>query len=294
MPRLLVIGNFDGVHLGHRAVLGRALNEATAQALTPTVLTFDPHPAVVLGREAPTILTLYEDKIRLLKAVDPALEIVTWPFTRELAASSPEAFAEAVLVRALSARIVVVGQNFRFGHGRAGDLALLGTLGDKLGFSARSEPLQGDADGPYSSTRVRQSLDRGDVAGAAALLGRSHFATGTVQRGDGRGKELGFPTANLGDVGVAVPGDGVYAGVADWGEGPRRCVMNIGQRPTFTTTRALEVHVLGAAPELYGEKLTVHFHARLRDTRRFGSIPELVQQIGADIELARGLPFPLS
>lgn len=298
LPRLLVIGNFDGVHLGHRAVLRRALGEAAAQGLAPTVLTFDPHPAVVLGREAPTILTLHEDKIRLLEAVDPSLDIVTWPFTRELAASSPEEFAETVLVRALSARIVVVGQNFRFGRGRSGDLGLLGTLGEKLGFVARSEPLQGDGDGVYSSTRVRQALDRGDVLGAKSVLGRSHFATGVVVRGDGRGKKLGFPTANLGEVGVAVPGDGVYAGVADWGEGPKACVMNIGPRPTFDATRALEVHIIDSAPDLYGEKLTVHFQARLRGTRRFDTIPELVRQIGEDIAQARAqawsLPNPLS
>jgi riboflavin kinase/FMN adenylyltransferase len=294
MPRLLVIGNFDGVHLGHRAVLGRALSEAFAQDLVPTVLTFDPHPAIVLGREAPTILTLHEDKIRLLQAVDPRLEIVTWPFTRELAASSPEEFAAAVLVQALSARIVVVGQNFRFGRGRSGDLALLGALGEKLGFIARSEPLQGDGEGAYSSTRVRQALERGDVATATALLGRNHFASGVVERGDGRGRQLGFPTANLGQVGVAVPGDGVYAGLADWGEGMRRCVMNIGQRPTFTTARALEAHILGPARDLYGEKLTVHFHARLRDTRRFDDIEDLKKQIDDDIAraLSLAIPFP--
>jgi riboflavin kinase / FMN adenylyltransferase len=290
-PRLLVIGNFDGVHLGHQAVLDRALRESIPQGLTPTVLTFDPHPAVVLGHEAPTALTLHADKVRLLRDLDPALEVVTWPFTRELAAYSPEQFADLVLARALSARVVVVGQNFRFGRGRAGDLSVLGALGDKLGFVARSEPLRGDSTGPYSSTRIRQALDDGDVGGAAALLGRAHFASGVVERGDGRGQALGFPTANLGQVGVAVPADGVYAGLADWGEGPKPCVMNIGARPTFTTVRALEVHVLDCRPDLYGVGLTVHFHTRLREVRRFGSIDELVRQIREDIQHARRLPL---
>lgn len=291
-PRLLVIGNFDGVHLGHRAVLDRALREARVQDLAPSVLTFDPHPAVVLGREAPPMLTLHEDKVRLLSRLDPALEVVTWRFTPELAASSPEEFAREVLVRALSARIVVVGQNFRFGRGRSGDLAVLGRLGEELGFSARSEPLQGDAEGPYSSTRIRQALDAGDVAGASALLGRDHFVSGTVQAGDGRGKQLGFPTANLAGIAVAVPGDGVYAGLADFGEGPRLAVMNIGTRPTFTQGRAFEVHVVSGAPDLYGQKLTVHFHARLRATQRFAGIPELTAQIAADVAAARRLSIP--
>lgn len=291
-PRLLVIGNFDGVHLGHQAVLGHALREAAAQELVPTVLTFDPHPAVVLGRAAPIILTAHEDKVRLLRALDPKLEVVTWTFTRELAASSPEEFAEEVLVKALSARIVVVGQNFRFGRARSGDLERLHQLGQRLGFAARSEPLQGDAAGPYSSTRVREALGRGDVRGAAALLGREHFLSGVVARGDGRGRTLGFPTANLVEVSVAVPADGVYAGLADWGDGPRLAVMNIGGRPTFTSVRALEVHVVGAAPDLYGQKLTVHFHERLRDTQRFASIEDLVRQIGLDVEHAQKLALP--
>jgi len=291
-----VIGNFDGVHRGHQAVLGRALREAAAHGLVPTVLTFDPHPALVLGRDAPPFLTSHEDKVRLLRELDPALEVVTWTFSRELAASSPEEFARTVLVDALSARIVVVGQNFRFGHGRSGDLERLHELGRDLGFVARSEPLQGDAAGPYSSTRVREALEQGDVRGAAALLGRDHFLSGVVMRGDGRGRKLGFPTANLGGVSVAVPADGVYAGLADFGEGARLAVMNIGGRPTFTNVRALEVHVVGAAPDLYDKRLTVHFRERLRATRRFDSVEDLVRQIGADVEHAQKLsiavPFP--
>jgi len=292
-PRLLVIGNFDGVHLGHQAVLNRALREAEEQGLAPTVLTFDPHPAVVLGREAPTILTLHEDKVRLLRNLSPLLEVVTWPFTRELAATLPREFAEQVLVHALSARIVVVGQNFRFGRGRSGDLALLGRLGEELGFVARSEALQGDDDGPYSSTRVRAALDSGDVALARRLLGRCHFVSGVVLRGDGRGRGLGFPTANVGGVAVAVPADGVYAGWADWGLGPRLCVMNVGGRPTFTSTRALEVHIVGSAPDLYDQALTVHFHERLRETRRFDGAAALVRQIGEDVARAQLLEMPV-
>jgi len=289
---LVVIGNFDGVHLGHRAVLEASSREADARGLATVALTFEPHPSAVLGRGAEPVLTTLERKIELLGRVCPGLTVVVEAFTQDLASLSPAAFAETVLARALSARVVVVGKNFRFGHGRAGDLATLEGLGQGLGFEARAQPLHGDARGPYSSSRIREALAAGDLVTAEALLGRPHSLSGTVVRGAGRGRTIGVPTANLDGVAEALPPYGVYACVVDRldSAGPSalaKAVINVGERPTVGAGFSVEAHLFDFEGDLYGERLRLHLCTRLREERRFAGLDELRAQIARDMNDAK-------
>lgn len=284
----MAIGNFDGVHLGHRAVISAGVARARAAGLAPVVLTFDPHPADVLGRGRPATLTRLERKIERLGELTPDLSVVVEPFTRELSLMTPRAFASELLVQALDARVVIVGENFRFGHGRAGDLATLRDLGAELGFEARAEDIAGDALGPYSSTRVRAALKAGDLVAARNVLGRPHAISGVVVHGDGRGRSIGVPTANLSDLVEALPPQGVYACRVTWPEGGRfGAVANLGVRPTVGAGFAFEVHLFDFDRDLYGQTLTVELLSRVRDERRFASLDALRSQIAADIAAAR-------
>src|SRR6188768_1378110 len=177
---LVVIGNFDGVHLGHRAVIEAALSEARDSGLRPLVLTFEPHPAEVLGRGVRPPLTVLQRKIELIERLGPDLQVVVEPFTLALSQFTPAEFARQFLVELLCAKVVIVGDNFRFGHRRAGDLEALVALGQELGFAAHASALSGDAQGPYSSTRARAALASGDLVAARAVLGRPHSLSGTV------------------------------------------------------------------------------------------------------------------
>ena len=289
---LVVIGNFDGVHLGHRAVLEASRTEAIGQGLELVALTFDPHPSVVLGRGALPVLTTLERKLELLGAACPNLTVVVEPFTQALSQRSPESFAEGVLAQALGARIVVVGKNFRFGLGRAGDLATLERLGGELGFTARAEALHGDEAGPFSSSRIRAALGAGDLGTAERLLGRPHSISSNVVPGAGRGRTIGVPTANLGAVPEALPPYGVYAVVVDrvTKEGSRvlgRGVANIGERPTMGAGFSVEVHLFDFDGDLYGARVRLHLCARLREERRFDGIAALRAQIVHDIVAAK-------
>jgi riboflavin kinase/FMN adenylyltransferase len=288
---LVAIGNFDGVHEGHRAVLRTARADARARDLSLVVLTFHPHPAEVLGRGRQPTLTAIDRKVDLLCRLDPELRVVVEPFTPELAATSPRGFAEDLLSRALRAKVVVVGQNFRFGHHREGDLPMLEALGTELGFVARAQPLAGDAEGPYSSSRIREQVAAGDVRGAEALLGRPHSISGVVVRGDGRGRTIGVPTANLDAVVEAQPPHGVYSCLVDVGAPSARRlgtgVLNIGNRPTVAGGFSVEVHLHDFDGDLYGQTLRLHLVDRIRSEQKFGSLDALVAQIRADIETAR-------
>jgi riboflavin kinase/FMN adenylyltransferase len=291
---LVVIGNFDGVHLGHRAVLETSNREASALGLGTVALTFDPHPSVVLGRGAQPVLTTLERKIELLGRACPELTVVVEPFTRDLAALSPDAFAERLLAGALGARVVVVGNNFRFGLGRSGDLSTLEALGQKLGFEARAEPLRGDAEGTFSSSRIRQALAAGDLGTAERLLGRPHSLSGTVVKGDGRGRTIGVPTVNLDGVTEALPPYGVYACLLDRVEasGARvlgRAVANIGERPTRGAGFSIEAHLFDFDGDLYGARLRLHLCERLREERRFDGLDALRAQIAKDSDAARAV-----
>jgi len=289
---LVVIGNFDGVHLGHRAVIGAALSEARDSRLCPLVLTFEPHPAEVLGRGARPPLTVLERKLELIERLGPELQVVVEPFTLALSQFTPAEFARQFLVERLSAKVVIVGDNFRFGHRRVGDLGALVALGQELGFSAHASSLSGDAQGPYSSTRARAALAAGELAAVEAVLGRPHSLSGTVVPGAQRGRTIGVPTANLGGVAEALPPYGVYAVLVDRmhdgvSEAIGTGVANIGLRPTLDAGFSVEAHLFDFSEDLYGDRLRVHLVAHLREERKFAGLPELKAQIAQDMAHAR-------
>jgi len=274
-PRAVALGTFDGVHLGHRRVLDAAL----AAGPTPTVVTFDPHPRVALGYGVELLVPL-ERRLELLSEAGIEETLVV-DFDLELAQLPPEAFAERVL-RPLGTEVVVAGSNFRFGRGRAGDLALL----ERLGFDARPVPL---VDG-VSSTRIRDLLRAGEVDRAAKLLGRPAELAGTVVAGDARGGTLGFPTANLRpEPELLVPGFGIYAGAADG----HLAAISIGTNPHYGgDERRIEAFLLDFAGDLYGKRLTLELWQRLRNEQAFGSEAELIAQIDRDVEATRQAERP--
>jgi len=291
----VAVGNFDGVHRGHQALVAAAVAGARAKGGAAVLLTFDPHPARVLRpAAAPRALTTLAQKEELVSALGID-RLVALAFDREVAALSPEAFAREVLEAALGAHHVVVGESFRFGQARQGDARSLEALGARHGFDVQVVPpvLQGGR--PVSSSRVREALAAGDVAEAAALLGRPYALDGRVVRGDGRGRTLGIPTANLAAEDQLLPAHGVYAGrcrVADGGW--RAAVVNVGERPTFGGAGlVVEAHLLDFAGDLYGASLRIALVARLRGEQRFASAAELVSRIREDIAAARAvLPPP--
>ncbi|MDQ2645029.1 MAG: bifunctional riboflavin kinase/FAD synthetase [Myxococcota bacterium] len=288
---IVVIGNFDGVHRGHQAVVGAALDSARATGATALALTFHPHPQEVLGNTPRPVLTSLARKRILLERA--GIGVVVEPFTLELAALSPEQFVERILVRKLDAESVLVGENFRFGKGRVGDLDELVRLGKRFGFSARAQALAGDEAGLFSSTRVRQALSAGDLAEAERCLGRPHSVAGTVQRGDGRGRTIGVPTANLSDIAEVLPPNGVYACLVDRQLGDDAAVAlglgvaNIGVRPTAAAGFSVEVHLLDFDQDLYGARLRVHWGERLRSELKFPDLEALRAQIERDKDASR-------
>jgi riboflavin kinase/FMN adenylyltransferase len=295
---VVTIGNFDGVHLGHQHVVRRCREVADGLAAPQVVaVTFDPHPMAVLRPDhAPSALTGIEERAALLGRAG-ADAVLALPFDREMAAWSPEEFVRRVLVDALHARGVVVGANFRFGSRAAGDVATLRELGTRYDFTAEGIALDG---GPqvWSSTYVRTCLAAGDVSGAAEALGRPFSVRGVVVEGDRRGRELGFPTANVPTPGgTASPADGVYAG---W---LRRCdtgealpaAISVGTNPTFdgTRERRVEAYVLDRTDlELYGVEVEVSFVDRLRGMVRFEGVEALVETMNDDVARARALLAP--
>ncbi|HET9316587.1 MAG TPA: bifunctional riboflavin kinase/FAD synthetase, partial [Vicinamibacteria bacterium] len=285
------LGNFDGVHLGHARLAEETAREALTIGGRAVVLAFDPHPARVLHPErAPATLVTTEQKAELLAGLGID-RLAVLPFTKEVAALDADAFARDVLAGCLRAGAVVVGSNFRFGRGRSGDPAVLARLGAALGFRVRTiDPVlhQGQ---PISSTRVRAALAAGEVEEAERMLGRRFFVDGTVVTGDGRGRTIGFPTANVEPVNETLPAAGVYACLLAAGSAPARgAVANLGERPTFGAgARRLEVHVLDFSGDLYGARVRVAFAARLRDEKRFAGPDELVAQIAQDVARARQL-----
>ena len=293
-PRLVVIGNFDGVHLGHQSVLVAATARAQADGLALCVLTFDPHPAAVLSGKTRPVLTTTSRKEKILREAFPDLEVVVQHFDLDLAALSPREFVRKILVDQLYARVILVGENFRFGKNREGDLSTLRELGSEFGFEARSEALRGDAQGTYSSTRVRELLSSGNVAGATQLLGRPHWVSGKVIRGDQRGRTLGFPTANLQEIPQTLPAEGVYAVKVSLVEGTEesalgRAVAHLGARPSVDRPPSFEVHLLDQELDLYGKILGVTFVERIRGVERFADLDALKQQIVQDIHMARAV-----
>jgi len=274
--RTVAIGSFDGVHLGHRHVL----ETARAAGGTTTVVTFWPHPRLVLGNRVELLCTL-ERRLELLEA-EGMDEVLVVSFTPELAALEPEQFADSLL-RRIKARVIAVGENFRFGRAAAGDPASL----ERLGFDVR---LVGLVEG-VSSTRIRSLLREGDVVAAARLLGRPAEVDGTVVLGDQRGGTLGFPTANLAvEPELLVPAHGIYAGAARG----RRAAISLGVNPHYGgDERRIEPHLLDFEGDLYGQRLVVELWRRLRDERAFESEQELVAQIARDVEAVRAAERPV-
>ena len=286
----VAVGNFDGVHRGHQALVALAVRDARAAGGTSVVLTFDPHPARVLSPDrAPASLTTLEQKAEIL-AVLGVDRLAVLPFTVELSRREPEDFARDVLQRALAARVVVVGSSFRFGRGRSGDLATLRRFGDVLGFQVHGLRPVIARGGPISSTRIREALSRGAVDAAKDFLGRRFFVDGAVVKGEGRGRRIGIPTANLDVVNETVPGGGVYACWARvLGDAfPRPAAVNVGRRPTFGGgVTMVEAHLLDYEGDLYGRTLRLEFEERLREERTFRGAEALVAQIRGDIIEAR-------
>lgn len=289
---VVTIGVFDGVHRGHQKTIDRAVERAGAAGVPSVVLTFDPHPIEVLRPGShPPMLTGPRQKAELLEALGVDVMCVL-PFTQALSLQGADDFVHEVLVERLHASAVVVGENFRYGHKGSGDVAALTAAGRRFGFTVEGAPLQGSDDTTWSSTYVRSCVDAGDVGQAADALGRDHRIDGVVVRGDQRGREIGYPTANLEPLPwTAVPADGVYAGRLVRPDGSRLpAAISIGTNPTFAgRERRVEAYVLDAVPglDLYGEHVGLTFSARLRETLLFDGVAPLVEQMGRDVERTR-------
>ena len=273
--RSVALGTFDGVHRGHL----RVIDAARRAGLRTTVVTFHPHPRAVLGGQVELLATL-ERRLELLEEAGVE-DVLVLRFDEQLAALTADEFAEGIL-RGIGAETVVAGETFRFGRGREGDLELL----ERLGFDVRRVPIVDNV----SSSLIRELVHAGDPARAATLLGRPPEVEGIVVRGAGRGRELGFPTANL-DVptDLLVPPDGVYAG---WADG-RRAAVSIGTNPHFDgVERRVEAHLLDFDGDLYGERLVLEIWSPIREQRRFESLEELVAAIGDDVDRTRAAVRP--
>lgn len=288
---VVVIGNFDGVHLGHQHVIARAREVADAAGVNLVAVTFDPHPMAVLRPDhAPLTLTGIEARCELLEQAG-ADDVLVLPFSREIAAWTPQEFISRVIVDGLHARAVVVGANFRFGNRASGDVGTLSIGGQEHDFTVEPIALDG---GPqvWSSTYVRTCLVAGDVEGAAEALGRPYSVSGTVVKGDQRGRELGFPTANVPTHGIAAPADGVYAGwlrrLTDADALP--AAISVGTNPTFDGERArrVEAYVLDRTDlDLYGVAVEISFVARIRGMVAFEGIEALVETMKGDVVKTR-------
>ncbi|MEV4655624.1 bifunctional riboflavin kinase/FAD synthetase [Micromonospora sp. NPDC049301] len=288
---VVTIGVFDGVHKGHQATIGHAVARARELGVQSVVVTFDPHPAeVVRPGSHPAVLTEPARKAELIEALGVDVLCVV-PFTPEFSRLPAEQFVHDVLVEHLHAALVVVGSNFRFGHRAAGDVALLERLGQTFGFAVEGGPLVAEAGTVFSSTYIRSCVDAGDVGAAAAALGRPHRLEGVVVRGDQRGRELGFPTANLlCHRYAAVPADGVYAArlIRRGQREPLMAAVSVGTNPTFSgRERRVEAYALDFDGDLYGERLALDFVAHLRGQIRYDSIEPLIAQMEQDVERTR-------
>ena len=294
-PSVVTLGNFDGVHRGHRQVLDQVVSTARAAGALAVAITFDPHPRVVhRPNDLQEAITGYEEKARLIgdRGIDAMLVI---HYTLEFAQQSPEEFVKNVIVDAVNARAVVVGRDVRFGFRNAGDFGTMVRLGRKYGFEVIDVADFGE-DRRCSSTWIRESLREGDVRAAAGVLGRRHRVHGEVVHGFARGRELGFPTANLSDeVQGMIPADGVYAGWLHDESGRRWPVaISVGSNPTFDgVSRVVEAHVIDRPHEqvedfdLYGQFVTVEFVDRLRGMVAFEGVPKLIEQMSQDVDRTR-------
>lgn len=288
MSPVLALGNFDGLHRGHQKIVERIRRSAADRGATALVLTFDPHPPrVVRPDKAPPLLMTTAQKLAALERAGLQGTAVV-RFTEALSRWSPEQFVRQVLVDWLRVSEVWVGADFLFGHERTGTFSVLRTLGQQYGFKAEKIDPVRYKEFVVSSTRIRRLVAEGRVDEAGALLGHHYAITGVVTTGAGRGRTLGFPTANLSTDNELVPPTGVYATTAELGGTRWPAVTNIGVRPTFEAagTVTVETHVLGLEADVYGETLSLSFIQRLRDERKFADVDALREQIAADIRRA--------
>lgn len=297
--RVVAIGAFDGVHLGHQAIIGQAIAIARARGLPAMVVTFSPNPIMVLRPDLhTTVLTTPSFKAALIERLG-ADELLSLPFTRSFARIRSDRFAEMLLSAPIGADVVVVGRDFRYGSGAEGTVESLSAFGRRRGLSVEVPDVVTSADGkPISSTRVRRLVAQGDVDEVVPILGRPHSVEGVVVHGDGRGRVVGFPTANVAvHPEMAMPRRGVYAGRVVLADGVRPAAVNIGHAPTFAADSdpplRLEAHLLDYAGEdLYGQSARVEFVRRVRDERRFRGVEDLVAQIRTDVGEVRSILGP--
>ncbi len=285
---VVTIGNFDGVHLGHREIFRRVVGCARELQAVATVVTFEPHPLRLLAPpHAPPRINTPEEKVRLIRASCIDL-LVILAFTRRLAALSASEFVDAILVGQLGVRHLVIGYDYAFGRNREGDAAFLAAAASRHGFTLEViEPLRTGVE-IYSSTRIRQTLQQGDVAGVVSVLGRHFTLDGRVVSGAGRGRKLGFPTANLATAKELLPREGVYAVKVRYRRKLFDAVVNLGRRPTFADAGpTLEIHLLDFSGNLYGARLRLYFVERLRDEQYFSAVAELQAAVRDDIARAR-------
>lgn len=291
-PLFLAIGVFDGVHLGHRAVIQRALDDAQKAGGTAAVITFDPHPVRVLRPEkAPRLLTSTPHKIRLIRELGVSAMVIQ-KFDPAFAQTPADRFIRELAGSCRELREICVGNEWSFGKDRLGNLELLRILGEELGFEEVGVAVV-EVDGQIvSSTMIRSAIERGDFATAAKSLGREYTVLGTVVEGDQLGRKLGFPTANLSAHNEQFPPNGVYAVEADLGEGRRGGVVNIGVRPTIHAAegeRVLELHLFDFHEKIYGADIEIFFRHYLRPEQKFAGLDELRAQIERDVSVARGV-----
>jgi len=287
---VVTLGNFDGVHLGHQEIFRRLKARASELKTQALVLTFDPHPVRVLRPAmSPDLITPLEEKLRLIAecGIDG---VVLADFTKEFAAQHPGSFVDEVLCEKLSARYVIVGHDFTFGRGKEGTIDSLKEMGERKGFDVEVvEALVSEGE-IVSSTRIRGLIAGGDVSAAAALLGRNYSIYGEVVKGDGRGRSLGFPTANIASHGELFPENGVYAVEIELEKKRMSGIANVGVRPTFGGgERTIEAHIFDFDGSLYGEVVRLDFVGRVRDEISFSGPEELSRQIRQDIVEAKNI-----
>ncbi len=291
-PLFLAIGVFDGVHRGHQAVISTSADHAQAANGTPVVVTFDPHPEKVLRpQSAPHLLSATQHKIALIQALG-VRHLLIINFDKQFAATEPEDFVRQLVAHSKPLREICVGHEWSFGKNRRGNLEFLKNLGAKMNFRVIGVPPVKTNDEVVSSTAIRQAIERGDFARAAAMLGREYTILGTVVRGDNLGKKIGFPTANLSAHSEQFPPNGVYAVVARLVDGMHCGVVNLGVRPTVTSgksERVLEVHLFDFDRDIYGRDVEIRFVKFLRPETKFASVDALVAQIRRDVDQAREL-----
>ncbi len=286
-PTVVAIGNFDGVHVGHRALIDRARSLAAGNDARVVALTFDPHPSALFG-VAPAMLTSMSRRAELLAEAGAELVVIE-PFTRELATLAPDAFIDEIVLGALHARAIVVGYDFKYGRGRAGTTASLRAQGERAGTEIAVVPVVELGGEVASSTRIRAHLQAGELAAAERLLGRRWDVDGVVVHGAERGRAIGIPTANISPDGELPIRPGIYAVTLEVDGVQLPAVASLGTNPTFVDRGALvlEVHVLDWTGDLYDQHVRTAFVARLRDEAKFDGVDALIAQIRADIAAAR-------